>query len=46
MKAPKNLLNATEETTCRNGVKTYLIKMLNGLVSHSSQILKQNLLFS
>ena len=45
MKAPKHLLNATEQTTWRNRVKTYLIKMLNDLVSYSSQIFKQNLLF-
>ena len=32
MKAPKHLLNATEVKPCRNGVKTYHIKMLNGLI--------------
>ena len=38
MKAPKHLLNATEVTACRNGVKTYNIKLLNDLISYSAQI--------
>ena len=42
MKAPKHLLYANEAKTCRNGVKTYHIKMLNGLKSYSGQTFKQN----
>ena len=45
MKVAKHLLNATEVTTCRNGVKTYPVKMLNGLISYSGQIFQQNPLF-
>ena len=42
MKAPKHLLNATKVKTCRNGVKTYHVKMLDGLISNNSKIFKQN----
>ena len=42
MKKPKHLLSATEMTTCRNGVKTYHIKMLDDLIPYSYQIFKQN----
>ena len=42
MKAPKHLLNATEMTTSRYGVEVYQIKMLNGFISYSGQIFKQN----
>ena len=45
MKAPNHLLNDTEVKTCRNGVKTYHIKMLNDLISYCDQIFKQNPLF-
>ena len=45
MKAPKHLLNTTEVTTCRNGVKTYHVKMLNALISYSNQNFEQNPLF-
>ena len=45
IKASKHLMNATEVTICRNGVKTYYIKMQNGFISYSSQIFKQNPLF-
>ena len=45
MKAPKRLLNTTEVTTCRDGVETYDIKMLNSLISYSRQIFKQKPLF-
>ena len=45
MKAPKNLLNAAEVTTCSNGVETYYKKLLNGLLSYSCQIFKENPLF-
>ena len=43
-KTPKHLLSATEVTTCRNGVKTYHVKMLNDLMSYSGQTFKQHLL--
>ena len=48
MTAPKHLLNATEVTTCRNGVETstYHVKMLNGLISNSGQIFKHIFYFS
>ena len=45
MKAAMHLLNATEVTTCRDGVETYHVKMLNDLLSHSGLIFKQNPLF-
>ena len=45
MRALKHLLNATEVTTCRNGIETYRIKMLNDLISYSGQIFKQNPFF-
>ena len=41
MKAPKHLLNINEVTTCRDGVKIYHVKMLNGLISYNCQIFKQ-----
>ena len=34
----KHLLNTTEVTTCRNIVKTYHVKILNGTISYSPQI--------
>ena len=40
MKAPKHLVNATEVTSCRNGVETYHVKMLNDLVSYRGNIFK------
>ena len=46
MKTPKHLLNVTEVTTCKNGVETYHVKMLNGLILYDSQIFYQNSLFS
>ena len=45
MKALKHLLTTTEVKTCRNGVETYHVKILSGLISYSSQIFKQNPLF-
>ena len=45
MKVAKHLLNATEVTTCRNGVKIYHVKMLIGIISYSGQIFQQNPLF-
>ena len=45
MKEPKHLLNTIEVTTGKNRVETYYVKMLNGLISFSSQIFKENLLF-
>ena len=44
-KSPKHLLNAMEKKTCRNGVKTYHIEMLNCIISYSNQIFKQNPFF-
>ena len=38
-RVPKHLLNTTEVTTRRNGVKTYHGKMLNGVTSYSGHIL-------
>ena len=38
MKAPKQLLNANEVKTSRNGVETYHVKMLNDLKSYNGQI--------
>ena len=45
MKEPKQLLNATEVTTCKTGVKTFHVKIQNGLISYSCQICNQNPLF-
>ena len=45
MKAPKHLLSATEVKTCRDGVETFQVKMLNDLISYSGKIFKQNPLF-
>lgn len=42
MKEPKHLLNPTKVTTGRHVVKTYHVKMSNGLISYNSQVLKQN----
>ena len=39
MKAPKHLLNATEVKTCRNGVKTYHVKILHTLIKSLNRIL-------
>ena len=41
----KHLLNTTEVTTCRNIVKTYHVKFLNGTISYSPQIFNANLFF-
>ena len=38
MRVPKHLLNTTDVRTCRNGVKTYHGKILNGLISYSGHI--------
>ena len=38
MKVPKYLLNAAEVMTCRNGVETFHVKMVNGLISYRGQI--------
>ena len=45
MKAPKHLLNTAEGTPCRNGVETYHVKMLKGLISHSHLVFKHKLFF-
>ena len=42
MKAPEHLLNAPEVKASRNGVEVYHVKMLNDLISYSSQTFKQN----
>ena len=46
MKAPKHLLNANEVTICKNGVKIYHVKMLNGLIYAAVKPLHRILYFS